>query len=468
LAGEISAGGFMMDKNKAGAEAQGLAAVILAAGLGTRMKSAMPKVLHELAGRPLLGHVLAALEPLSPARLVVVVGPEMDGVAKAFPQAEVMVQEQRLGTAHAVLAAEPALRGHHGQLVVLFGDTPLIETDTLDMMLTRQSARGGLVVLGFHAKIPGGYGRLVTEGEKVLRIVEARDAAASQKAITLCNSGVLAGDCQILLRLLAKVGNRNAKGEYYLTDVVALGAEDGIATSYIACAEDEVLGVNSRADLALAEAAMQRRLREQAMAQGATLVAPETVFFSYDTRLGEDVVVEPHVVFGPGVRVADRVTIKAYSHLEGTHIMSGARIGPYARLRPGAEIGRNVHIGNFVEVKKAAIESGAKVNHLTYIGDARVGAGANVGAGTITCNYDGYDKYFTDIGENAFIGSNSALVAPVKIGAGAIIGAGSVITSEVAADALALTRAPQTEKKGWAKRFHDVKQALKAKLKKAV
>lgn len=446
----------------------GLAVIVLAAGLGTRMKSSQAKVLHEVAGRSMLGHVLSVIETLKPVRVCVVIGPEMDMVGEhartLLEGTEIAVQEQRLGTAHAVLAAQNLLQGHDGPLLIVFGDTPLIESETLDLMLTRQSLNNGLVVLGFEAQEPGQYGRLITQGETVSRIVEARDASEAEKAISLCNSGVLAGDTAVLLRLLASVGNANAKKEYYLTDVVELAASANITTSFITCSEEEVMGVNSRADLAAAESAMQKRLRDQAMARGATLIAPETVFFSFDTKLGQDVVVGPHVVFGPGVRVADNAIIKSMSHLEGTKISSGAQVGPFARLRPGANIGKNARIGNFVEVKKADIEAGAKVNHLTYIGDARVGAGANVGAGTITCNYDGYDKYFTDIGEGAFIGSNTALVAPVSIGAGAIIGAGSVITRDVVADALALTRAAQTEKPGWAKRFRHMKEGLKLRL----
>ncbi len=435
------------------------AAIVLAAGQGTRMRSFRPKVLHPLANRPLLGHVLAALDavrpPVAPERTVVVVGPDMDAVAAAARPRPTVVQAERLGTAHAALQAGPALPAASETVLILFGDTPLIRPQTLTRLArARRDGGAAVAVLGFRAADPTGYGRLVTEPDGTLtHIVEHRDATEAERAIDLCNSGVMAVDGARLFDWLARIGNDNAKGEYYLTDLVALARADGAACVVVEGDERELLGVNDRAQLAAAEGVIQERLRAAALEGGVTMTDPGSVFLSMDSRLGRDVTVGPFCVFGPGVTLGDGVEIKGFCHLEGCTVEAGATLGPYARLRPGAAIGPQAHIGNFVEVKKASVERGAKVNHLTYIGDARVGAGANVGAGTITCNYDGFAKHHTDIGAGAFIGSNSALVAPVTIGDGAIIGAGSAISGDVPADALALTRAPQATREGWAAKF---------------
>jgi bifunctional UDP-N-acetylglucosamine pyrophosphorylase/glucosamine-1-phosphate N-acetyltransferase len=442
-----------------------LAIIVLAAGLGTRMKSRQPKVMHPLAGRPMIRHLLATLAELQPTRIVVVIGPEMAEVAAAVAPWPVAIQEDRLGTGHAVGTAAAALSGFVGDVLIVYGDTPLISAATLRRMIAARHAppRPAVVVLGFEPADPGGYGRLVTDGDGALQaIVEAKDASPAELALRLCNSGVMAVDGAQLFPLLARVGNANAKGEYYLTDIVGLARADGLACGFVKGAEAELIGINSRADLARAEGFVQAALRARAMAEGATLIDPASVFFSWDTRLGQDVVVGPHVVFGTGVEVGDGVEIRAFCHLEGSKIAAGAQIGPFARLRPGAVIGPAAHVGNFVEIKNAVIDEGAKVNHLTYLGDAHIGARANIGAGTITCNYDGFFKSMTEIGAGAFIGSNAALVAPVKIGAGAIIGAGSAIARDVPADALALTRAPLTVKEGWAAAFRRARQAAKA------
>lgn len=429
-------------------------AIVLAAGKGTRMKTDLPKALHPIAGKPMLTHVMDTAAEVGFAQTAVVVGPDMTEVeaeAMSHGAAQVFVQSERLGTAHAVLAARPAIEGFGGDLIVLYGDTPLLRPETL--RAARDALRDGadLVVLGFEAADPTGYGRLITNGEdRLLAIREEKDASDAERAITLCNSGVFAFRGDIVLGLLDRIGNDNAKGEYYLTDAVELARADGRDIVALRCPEDEVLGVNSRAELAKAEARLQDRLRQAAMAGGATLIAPESVFLCRDTVLGRDVVIEPNVVMGPGVVIEDTATIRAFSHLEGAHVRAGATVGPFARLRPGADIGPGAKVGNYVEVKNARLEEGAKVNHLTYIGDARVGTGANVGAGTITCNYDGFSKHLTDIGAGAFIGSNSALVAPVKIGDGAYVGSGSVISKDVPKDALALTRRPQELREGWA------------------
>lgn len=442
-----------------------IAAIVLAAGEGSRMKSSLPKPLHEVAGLSLLAHTLRAAESAGPARVAVVTGAGGAQVAKAaaaaHPGAEIVEQTERLGTAHAVLTARGALAAHDGDAVVLYADTPFIRPETLAAMRARRAAGADVVVLGFRAAEPGDYGRLIMEGDELLAIVEAKDAAPRELEIDLCNSGVIMADAGRMLSLLGEVGNDNAKGEYYLTDIVAVAREHGLRAAVVECDEAETLGVNSRADLAAAEAAFQARARARAMAEGATLVAPETVFFSHDTTLGRDVVVEPNVVFGPGVAVAAGALIRAFSHLEDCVVAEGAEIGPYARLRPGAEIGAGAKIGNFVEVKKAVFGPGAKANHLSYIGDASVGAGANIGAGTITCNYDGVLKHRTGIGEGAFIGSNSSLVAPVDIGAGAYVASGTVLTKDVPADALAIARAPLTQKTGFAARFRAKLQAMK-------
>ncbi len=442
-----------------------IAAVVLAAGMGTRMKSRLPKVMHPIAGRPMVQHLIATVSELSPDQVVVVVGPDMQVVADAVAPHPTVEQTDRLGTAHAVLQAREALAGFDGDVLILYGDTPLISLETLELMLAARRAepKPAVVVLGFQPESQNEYGRLVVGGNGLEAIVEYKDASPAQRAIPLCNSGVMCVDGALLFELLADVRNDNAKGEYYLTDIVALARKRGLPCAHVEGDEEELLGVNSRAELAVAEDVLQNQLRAEAMVNGATLTDPSTVWFSYDTRLGRDVVVGPSVFFGPGVTVGDGVEIKSFCHFENCSIADGATVGPFARLRPGAEVGEAAHIGNFVEIKKAVVEPGAKVNHLTYIGDARVGAGANVGAGTITCNYDGFGKYKTDIGKGAFIGSNSSLVAPVSIGDGAIVGAGSVVTKDVPADALVVARGKQEQVQGWAARFRDKKRAEKAK-----
>ncbi len=425
------------------------------------MKSALPKVLHPLAGRPMIRHVLDAVATLKPDRVCVVVGPEMESVARAVAPADVAVQVRQIGTADAVRAAAKSLAGFTGDVLVLYGDTPLVKPETLHRMIEARRAANdpAVVVLGFRPADPGAYGRLIVNPAGVLeKIVEHLDANPRERAVTLCNAGLMAFDGKRLFELLDHVGSANAKGEYYLTDVVGLARARGYACSVVEAPAEEVLGVNARSELAEAELILQNRLRRRAMDEGATLLDPATTWFSSDTVLGRDVTIGPSVVFGPGVKVADRVEIKAFSHLEQCSVAEGATIGPFARLRPAADIGEGAHVGNFVEIKNAKVEAGAKVNHLTYIGDAVIGAKANIGAGTITCNYDGFGKYKTEIGAGAFIGSNSSLVAPVKIGAGAIIGAGSVITLEVEADALAVARGRQQNYPGWAERFRSSKK----------
>lgn len=443
-----------------------LSVVVLAAGMGTRMKSAHPKVLHKIAGKPMVNHVIDAARSLHAEQTLVVVGPEMAALEKAVAPHPTFEQTDRLGTAHAVLAARNALEGATGDVLVLYGDSPLFTAATLERLIAaRQEGPHAVAVLGFTPDDPAGYGRLATDpytGE-LISIIEDKECNDAERRIGFCNSGVMCFAAEGLVALLDAIGNDNAKGEFYLTDAVAIARQQGRTCVAVEVAEEETLGVNSRAQLAVAEDLMQTRLRDAAMANGATLVDPASVFLCADTEIGRDVVIEPNVFFGPGVRIGDDVTIKAFSHLEGCDIAKGADIGPYARLRPGAEIGEGARIGNFVEVKKATIENGAKVNHLSYIGDARVGAKANIGAGTITCNYDGYQKYRTDIGAGAFVGSNSALVAPVTIGDGAIIAAGSTLGGEVAADALVLVRAQKVEKPGWAAKFREKMRALTGK-----
>ncbi|MEN5081521.1 bifunctional UDP-N-acetylglucosamine diphosphorylase/glucosamine-1-phosphate N-acetyltransferase GlmU [Bosea sp. TWI1241] len=442
-------------------------AIILAAGEGTRMKSRRPKVLHEVAGRSLLGHALAAVAEAGADSLVVVIGPDRPDVAaevaRLAPHAAIAVQTERKGTAHAVLAARESLAAGHDDVLVAFADTPLVRGGTFAAL--RGALHGGAAVaaLGFEAADPTGYGRFVVRDGQLQAIVEHKDADEATRAITLCNAGLMALDGREALSLLEAIGNANAQGEFYLTDAVAVARGRGLPAVALTAPESEVQGVNDRIQLAAAEAEFQRRRRREAMAEGVTLVAPETVFFSHDTRLGRDVLVEPHVVFGPGVTVADGAVIHAFSHLEGASVGASATIGPYARLRPGADLAGGAKVGNFVEIKAAKIGEGAKVNHLTYIGDAEIGAAANIGAGTITCNYDGFFKSKTVIGEGAFIGSNSALVAPVTIGAGAYVGSGSVITRDVPADALAVARGRQIEREGWASAFRAAAMARKAK-----
>ena len=434
------------------------AAVILAAGKGTRMKSDTHKVLHPVAGRPMLLHLLANVEALAPVAEVVITGAGREQVeaAVAARGARVALQEPQLGTAHAVAQAESALEGFDGDVLILYGDVPMVQAETCARMLARlhDSDTPTAVVLGFRPSDPLAYGRiLLDEHGMIARMVEYKDATAAERAVDLCNSGLMAVRAADLWPLLARVGNDNAANEYYLPDVVMLALADGRISAVIEAEAWEVAGVNSRAELAEVEAAWQGRRRLAAMADGASLVAPHTVWFSWDTQIGRDVVIEPNVVFGPGVSVADGAVIHAFSHLEGATVARKADIGPFARLRPGAEIGEKARVGNFVEIKKAKLGAGAKANHLSYIGDGDVGAGANIGAGTIFCNYDGFFKYRTEVGEGAFVGSNSALVAPVRIGRGAIIAAGSTVTEDVAADALALVRPAQQEKPGWAARF---------------
>ncbi|MBS0244056.1 MAG: bifunctional UDP-N-acetylglucosamine diphosphorylase/glucosamine-1-phosphate N-acetyltransferase GlmU, partial [Proteobacteria bacterium] len=427
--------------------------IVLAAGKGTRMKSALPKVMHPIAGLPMVGHAMRAARAAGAGLTAVVVGPAMENVARQarieHVDVEVFVQESQLGTANAVLAARRLLERHQGDVLVLYGDTPLISGATLKRLRQSLDAGAAVAVLGFEPEDPTGYGRLLTASDgSLIAIREEKDASAAEKAVRLCNSGVMAFRVPALVKLLDRIGNANAKGEYYLTDIVEIARADGLKAAVVICPEQEVMGVNSRDQLAVAEAIWQQQRRQAVMAGGATLVSPETVWFSYDTEIGQDVLIEPNVFFGPGVKVEDRVTIKANTHIqgadaksaEGVVIRAGAEIGPFARIRPGADIGPDVHIGNFVEVKNAKMEAGAKANHLSYVGDGRVGAGANIGAGTIFCNYDGFFKHRTDIGKGAFIGSNSSLVAPVKIGDGAYVASGSVVTKDVEADALAITR----------------------------
>jgi len=434
------------------------AVIVLAAGQGTRMRSDTHKVLHPIASRPLLLHLLDRVDALGADRRVIIVGKGREQVEAAIAgrDAELAVQSEQKGTGHAVQQAEAALESYPGPVLILFGDTPFVEAGTLRRMLDRLDGDGGpgVVVLASRQKDPAKYGRIVLgEGDRIARMVEYRDATEEERAINLCNSGMMAVRATDLFRWLAKVGNDNAAGEYYLPDIVNVASAEGREAVVIEGDPYEAAGVNSRAELAHLELEWQRRRREQALEEGATLIDPESVWFAYDTRLGRDVTVEPHVVFGPAVQIGDGATIHAFSHIDGATIGAGARIGPFARIRPGTVLAERTKVGNFVELKNSTIAAGAKVNHLSYVGDAEVGANANIGAGTITCNYDGYGKYKTVIGEGAFIGSNSALVAPVTIGDRAIIGAGSVITEDVEADALAVERNEQRGIAGWAKRF---------------
>jgi bifunctional UDP-N-acetylglucosamine pyrophosphorylase/glucosamine-1-phosphate N-acetyltransferase len=442
------------------------ALIVLAAGMGTRMKSALPKVLHQAANRSLLGHVLSAARSVNPQQAVVVTGPDTPAVGQEarryFEGADIAFQADRLGTAHAVSMAKDALSGFEGTVIVLYGDVPLIQSGTISAMASAVGASSPMAVLGFEAAVPTGYGRLIRSAAgHVTAIREELDASPEERKIKLCNSGIISISSKLLWELLAKVDNKNAKGEYYLTDLVELANAAGHPVELRICPESEVMGVNTRMQLAEVEAHLQASYRLKAMTGGATLVAPETVFFSADTKIGTDVLIEPNAVIGPGVEIGNNVSILAFSHLEGAKIADGARIGPYARLRPGARIGADAHVGNFVEIKNAEIGQGAKANHLTYIGDARVGAKSNIGAGTITCNYDGYEKHLTDIGSEVFVGSNTALVAPVKIGDGSNIGAGSVITKDVPANALALTRPALEVREGWATKYREIKKARK-------
>jgi bifunctional UDP-N-acetylglucosamine pyrophosphorylase / glucosamine-1-phosphate N-acetyltransferase len=439
------------------------AAIVLAAGMGTRMKSNLPKVLHPVAGRAMILQLLDSLAAVEPERIVLIVGPDMEPVSDAAKAAgydvEVVIQQDRLGTGHAVKQAEQVLSGYGGNVLVLYGDSPLITSETMaDMLEARTSGDSAVVVLGFRPFDPAEYGRLILDdADDLTSIIEAKDASEEELTNDLCNSGVMAIDGNVLFDLTSKLSSDNAKGEFYLTDIIGLAGEVGRLCAVVEGDEEELIGVNSRAELAVAETIMQDRLREAAMENGATLTDPSSVYFAYDTQIGQDVTIGPNVFFGPGVEICDGVEIRAFCHIEGAFVENNAIIGPFARLRPGADIGEEVHIGNFVEIKNATMAAGSKANHLSYIGDSKVGAKANIGAGTITCNYDGYVKSMTEIGAGAFIGSNTALVAPVKVGDGAITGAGSVITKEVEAEALAITRSEQKSVAGYATKLRDAK-----------
>lgn len=443
------------------------AAVVLAAGMGTRMRSALPKVMHQIGGRPMVGHVIAALAAEKIAPVVVVVGPDMDIVARAVEPHQCVIQKDRLGTGHAVLQARNALAAFTGDVLIAYGDTPFVSATTMRALRAARAANNkpAVVVLGFSPRDPGAYGRLIVGANGLERIVEAKDATPAERETKLCNSGIMLADSKVLWDLLAQVQPNNAKGEYYLTDVVGLARKAGLACAVVEGDEEEMLGINSRVELAEAEGIFQRAARKRVMENGATLTAPDTVFFSADTQVGKDVEIGPFVVFGPRVVVDDNVVIKGFCHFEGAHIAPGAIVGPYARLRPGADIGPDAHVGNFVEIKNAKLESGAKVNHLSYVGDARVGAKANVGAGTITANYDGFNKSHTDIGAGASIGSNTVLVAPVKLGDGAMTGAGAVVRKDVPADALTLNDGGQKIVEGFAAKYRKQKTAQKEKKK---
>ncbi|MES2600262.1 MAG: bifunctional UDP-N-acetylglucosamine diphosphorylase/glucosamine-1-phosphate N-acetyltransferase GlmU [Pseudomonadota bacterium] len=435
--------------------------IVLAAGEGTRMRSSLPKVLHHVAGRPLIAHVLAAAPGGKSDALAVVVGPDhqavIDEIKRSRPEAKTFVQRERLGTAHAVLAARDAIAHGADDILIAFGDTPLIDATTFERMRAALKDGAALAVLGFRAADPTGYGRLLEEGGQLAAIREHADASDAERTVTLCNAGVMAFAGKTALKILDAIGNGNSKGEYYLTDAVAIVRELGLRAVVIETSEDEVRGINTKAQLAEAEQVMQRKLRQAALDAGVTLIAPETVFLAADTQFGKDVTIEPFVVIGPGVAIDDGAVIHSFSNIVGARIGKNASIGPYARLRPGTVLGEGVRIGNFVETKAADLEAGVKVNHLTYIGDTHIGENANIGAGTITCNYDGFDKHRTEIGAGAFVGSNSSLVAPVKIGAGAFIGSGSVITRDVPDDSLAVERSEQTVREGWVKRFRQMK-----------
>ncbi|WP_119392386.1 bifunctional UDP-N-acetylglucosamine diphosphorylase/glucosamine-1-phosphate N-acetyltransferase GlmU [Taklimakanibacter lacteus] len=443
-----------------------IAVVVLAAGKGTRMRSDFPKVLHKAAGRTLLAHVLHSAAEAKPERTVVISGPGMPEVgaeARAIAgDAVIAIQEKRQGTAHAVGIAQDGLKGFDGTVLVLYGDVPLIRPETISALAQAVSEESPLAVLGFRAANPTGYGRLIqNRSGKLVAIREELDTTVDERRIDLCNSGFIAIKAKLLWELLPRITNDNAKHEYYLTDLVGLTVAEGRQVALAECPEAEVHGVNTRAQLAQIESLLQARYRQEAMDNGATLIDPPSVFLSADTEIGKDVTIEPHVVIGPHVRIGDNVEILAFSHIEGAAIADGARIGPFARLRPGAEIGKDAHIGNFVEIKKARIGEGAKANHLTYIGDASVGARSNIGAGAITCNYDGFEKHHTEIGADVFVGSNTALVAPVNVGDASNIAAGSVITQDVPADALAIARGQQVVKAGWAKKYRELKKAKK-------
>ena len=440
-------------------------AIILAAGEGTRMKSGISKVLHEVARQPLVLHAVEAAVASSANALAVVIGRDAEAVRSrirsATPSAEFFEQTERLGTAHAVLAARAAIERGCEHVLVLFGDSPLLRAETLRRARAELSAGAAVCVVGFRTANPAGFGRLLMRGPDLLAIREHKDASEAERKIDLCNGGVMAISGRHALALLDRIGNQNAKGEFYLTDIVELARDAGHAVRVVEAVEAELIGVNTRVELAHVESLWQARRREEMMLAGVTMVAPQTVFLAHDTRIDPDVVIEPNVVFGPGVRVASGAHIHAFSHLEGAIVETGAAIGPYARLRPGTSVGAGARVGNFVETKNAVLGAGAKVNHLSYIGDAAVGARTNIGAGTITCNYDGYNKYRTEVGSSVFIGSNSSLVAPIRIGDGAYIGSGSVVTEDVPADALALGRARQVVKEGRGREINERNAARK-------
>jgi len=439
--------------------------IILAAGQGTRMNSGLPKVLHALGAAPLLHHAMRAAQSLDPDRTIVVAGHGAEAVskaAKAFdPDVQIVLQAEQRGTGHAVQQAAPLLTGVTGDAIVLYGDTPFLRTETLDRMMQAR-ARHSVVFLGFPAQDPARYGRMVTDGEELLRIVEFKDATPEERSLTLCNSGVVCADTALLLDLVAQLDSTNAAGELYLTDIVALARARGLSAGVVIGDEAETLGIDTRAQLARAETLFQTTMRTEALENGVTLTAPDTVFFALDTHIGRDAIIAPNVVFGPGVTVESGAVIHAFCHLEGCHVSRGASVGPFARLRPGAELAEDVHVGNFVEIKNAVLDEGVKVGHLTYLGDAHVGEHSNIGAGTVTCNYDGVMKHRTEIGARAFIGSDTMLVAPVTIGAGAMTASGSVITTDVPAKALALGRARQVNKPGLAAKLMDRLRAIKA------
>lgn len=443
--------------------------VILAAGQGTRMKSDLPKILHQVAGLPMVGHVVKTAQCFESSARAVVIGPDADTVRSEIltlePDAFICEQRERLGTAHAVLAARAAIEKGYDDVVVLYGDTPLVTAETLRDVRQTLAEGAAVAVLGFQTDDPTGYGRLLVEEGKLLAIREEKECTSAEKRVTFCNSGIMGFSGQSMLSLLDQIDNTNTKGEYYLTDAVEVANAEGLNVVALEGDEDDILGVNNRLELSQAEAIFQRRRREEMMLAGVTMQAPESVIFAHDTIVGPDTIIEPHVVFANGVTVAAGATIRAFSHLEGAQVATGAIVGPYARLRPGANLEEGAKVGNFCEVKKADIRQGAKVNHLTYIGDAEIGAAANIGAGTITCNYDGFNKHKTTIGANAFIGSNTSLVAPVRIDDGGYVGSGSVVTQDVAADALAIARARQVNKEGLAKRLRDKLAAEKARKK---
>ena len=439
--------------------------VVLAAGEGTRMRSSVPKVLHPVAGQSLLAHVLAAAPKGHGAALAVVVGPDRADVTqeakRARPDAATFIQQERLGTAHAVLAAREAIARGADDLLIVFGDTPLISAETFARLRTPLKNGAALAVLGFRAADPAGYGRLLVAGDRLVAIREHADASSAERQVDLCNAGVMAFDGRRALEIIDKIGNANSKREYYLTDAVEIVREMGLEAVVIETGEDEVRGINTKSQLAEAEQVMQARLRKAALDAGVTLIAPETVYLAADTTFGHDVTIEPFVVIGPGVSIADGAVIHSFSHIVQAVIGKNTSVGPYARLRPGTSLGDGARIGNFVETKAAVLEAGVKVNHLSYIGDAHIGAHSNIGAGTITCNYDGFSKHKTEIGEGAFVGTNSSLVAPVKIGKGAYIGSGSVITRDVPNDALAVERSQQTNREGGAARYREIKTRSK-------